>query len=161
MFDQSARAVNGRAFFVAGDNQADRTRFRRNVVQRRDEGGDAAFHIDRAAPVQQVTTNVGNKRIAAPTLAGWYDIKMSGKGKMAAIALADCEQIFGGPAVCRVAIAFTSDKPLDCETQRHQHRFKRIKNRAGCRCDALAGDQAFCVGEGDVIHAFAGMPRSL
>ena len=151
MFDQSARAVNGRAFFVAGDNQADRTRFRRNVVQRRDEGGDAAFHIDRAAPVQKVAAYFRHEGLAAPALAGRNDIDVAGKGEMATFAFADSKQILDRSAMRRVDVAFARNEALDSKTKRHQHGLNRIEHRARRGRNALASDQLLCIFKGKAV----------
>ncbi len=140
MVDQRAGAVNRGAFFVAGDDQADRACVRRNLVQSGNKGRDAALHIDRAAPVQQVAANFGHERVAVPAIAGRNDIDMAGKGEMAALCFTDREQIFDRRAMRRIVVAFARNEPLDGETQRQEHRLKRVEHCAGRGRDAFAGD---------------------
>ena len=161
MFDQSAGAIDCRAFFVASNDEADRSGIGWNFVQRCDKRRDAALHIDRPAPMQQVTAHFRYERASDPAFSRGNNIKMSGKSEMAAAALADGEQIFGWTAVCGVGVAFASHEPLNDKPKRDQHCLKRIKNRAAGGCNAFAGDQGLGVGERGIIHAFAGMTTRL
>ncbi len=51
MAHQRAGAVDGLAFLVAGDDQADRAGQRIGARDGGDEGRDRALHVNRAAPV--------------------------------------------------------------------------------------------------------------
>src|SRR3546814_3770507 len=64
MLHQRAGAEDRRAFLVAGDDQADRSRLDRRCGRRGDEGGDRALHVDRAAPVEQIAADFGDERVA-------------------------------------------------------------------------------------------------
>ena len=61
-------AVDRDALLVAGDEERDRTLLRLAAVRgqiierRRDEAGDAAFHVDGAAAVQHVVRDLAGKR---------------------------------------------------------------------------------------------------
>src|SRR3990167_8132999 len=88
--------MNGRAFLITGDDQADRAgQVVGQIVQRRDEGGDRALHVHRAAAVEQVAALFGNERVAGPARPRWHDVEMPGKGEMPAAARgAPSEEIF-------------------------------------------------------------------
>src|SRR3546814_5081185 len=60
----------GRAFLIAGDDQADRAgQVFGQVVQGRDIGGDGALHVDGSAPVEQLAANLRPEGIARPAIA--------------------------------------------------------------------------------------------
>src|SRR3546814_16312306 len=51
--DESQRAVDRRAFFIAGNDKADRAGQFGCAGEGGDEAGDAALHVDRATAVEQ------------------------------------------------------------------------------------------------------------
>ena len=72
-FENLAGAINRRAFFVAGDQQAYRSGFGPTVrvsvsfgqlVDSSHKGGDGALHVCRAAPVQHAVDHRARERVA-------------------------------------------------------------------------------------------------
>src|SRR3546814_2544094 len=61
--DESQRAVDRRAFFIAGNDTADRAGQFGCAGEGGDEAGDAALHVDRAAAVEQRAFLRGFERI--------------------------------------------------------------------------------------------------
>jgi len=80
-------AVDGDAFFVAGDEERERAFFRlaaigREMVERRrHEAGDGAFHIDRAAAVEHVAGHHAGERRMFPRrfVARRHDVGVAGE----------------------------------------------------------------------------------
>ncbi len=80
-------AVDGDVFLVAGDQERDRAlrlaAMRGQIFQhRRDAAGDAALHVDGAAPVEKAVLDVAGERAVAPgaLVAGRHHVGMSGEG---------------------------------------------------------------------------------
>ncbi len=82
VIDQRAGAVQRGAFFVTGDDKADRARFDRHIGDGGDHRRNRALHVDRAAPVQQFTAHFGGERIGCPAISRRHHIQMPGKGKV-------------------------------------------------------------------------------
>ena len=153
MGDQCPCAVDGRPFFVARDDQADRACILGDVMQRSNKGGDAALHIDSAASMQQIALNLWHKRVASPAIAGRHDIDVTSKRKVLSACRTNGEQIFNRRAMCGVGIVFARNKAFDGKAQRNKHIFKRVKNRASGRCDAFASDQSLGISQcKSIIH---------
>ena len=80
--DHTFGAVQGRAFLVAGDQEGQAARdlaLGQNMRHRRDPGGDAALHVDRAATVEDPVLHLGLERARGPGLgrAGRHHIGMA------------------------------------------------------------------------------------
>ena len=80
-------AVDGDVFLVAGDQERDRPLWLavmgREIFQHRgDAAGDAALHVDGAAPVQKAVLDVARERAMGPgaLVARRHHVGMSGKG---------------------------------------------------------------------------------
>src|SRR5271155_2682452 len=98
-----ARAIDGLAFLVPGDQQADRSgevsptlipALIEEALRRRDEGGDCSLHVDCAAAAQRAITKAGREGIEGPGFGtpGGHDIGMAGETQIgAAIAAARVE----------------------------------------------------------------------
>ena len=149
--DQRARAEDRRAFLVPGDDQADRARIDRDPGHGGDEGRDGAFHIDRAAPVEQAAAFLRAERIALPAGAGRHDIQMPCEGEMPTAPAARRQQVFD-----RTIRRFADDEAIDLEPERQERRFQRVEHRRAGRRDALTVDQRLGqrnrIGQGRAIH---------
>ncbi|PAV74846.1 hypothetical protein WR25_20149 [Diploscapter pachys] len=133
-FDQHGRAVGRRAFLVAGDEQAERRAAR--ARRRGDEGGDCAFHIDRAATVEQGPADVAGPGGALPPLAGRHDVDVAGEGEMRARAFTQGDQVFDR-AVGRVA----GDDAVDREADGGERRLQHVEHGAARGGDAVGAEQ--------------------
>jgi hypothetical protein len=159
MIDQRAGAVDGGAFLVAGDDQADDTGIVGNIAQRGDKGGDAALHVDCTAAVEQIAFHYRFERFARPAFTGRHNVQMPGKGEMAAAFSTDRKQVFHRPAMRRIGIVCARDEPFDGEAQWQQHRLHRVKHAAACGRDAFAGDQAPGIGESEIFSHLSSHSR--
>ena len=89
-----ARAVNARAFFVAGDEKGNRAADISLRLLMRRHGGDKsrnrAFHIGRASSPKGLLANVTGKRVCLPIIciADRHDICVTGKTNMWAVTAA-------------------------------------------------------------------------
>ncbi len=137
MRHQRARAVDRLAFLVAGDDQADRAG--QGVCARHcsDEGRDRAFHVDRAAPVEQVAMAGGREGVARPALARRHDIDMAGKGEVPARP----GRLHRQQVLDRRVLAFSVEEARDREAERRQHGLEAIEHRARRRRHRRTGDQ--------------------
>ena len=96
LFDHDLGAVNGRAFFVAGQQQGNvesgRGRGLQKFFQRHDEGGDGGFHIAGTTAVELAVAVHGHKGRAAPLLerAGWHHIGVTGEDEHRLIRFDSC-----------------------------------------------------------------------
>ena len=82
-------------------------------MERANEGGDTAFHVDRATPVEQVAAFFRGERVCLPALTRRDDVKMAGIGKMArtGCAVTDRKEIFDRSAKLCVLGRIASDEP--------------------------------------------------
>ena len=89
-----ARAVNARAFFIAGDEKRNRAADITLRLLMRRHGGDKsrnrAFHIGRTTSPKGLLTNVTGKRVCLPIIciAHRHDICVTGKTNMRAVTAA-------------------------------------------------------------------------
>src|SRR6185437_174943 len=67
-FEDAGRAVDAVGLLVIGDRERD-TAGRRRFAQRRDEGGDAGLHVDRAAAVEHAIGDLRSERLVRRRLA--------------------------------------------------------------------------------------------
>ena len=84
-FQQLDRAVDGRAFLVAGDEEGDSASWRAVPLQIGERGGDGggepALHVDRAAAPEHVVGDLRRERIEAPAgrLARRHHVRVAGE----------------------------------------------------------------------------------
>ena len=142
IFDESARPVERGPFLVPGDDEADRACVRLDIRGGCDHRGDRAFHVDRAAPVEQVSAHFRLECIAVPAIARRDDIKVPGKGDLPRSfgTAADGEQVldrcFG-----RALLAFSARKAVNLEAQRFEHGLHRVEHLTSGGCHAGRGHQ--------------------
>ena len=148
-FHDRDRAETRGPLFIAGYDQADRAEIVGQVMERADKGRDTAFHVDGAAPVEQVTTLFRNERIGLPALAGWDDVEMTGVGKMARTggAVANGKEILYRSAKLGIFGRIASNEPRYLEAERCEHRFHLVKHASGSRSDTGLGDQSLGIVE--------------
>ena len=84
--DEADRAVDRRAFLVAGQKESDRAfagARRRKAQGGGERGGDAALHVGRAAPPQLALGDFRAERVMAPArnVAGRHDVGVAGEGE--------------------------------------------------------------------------------
>ncbi len=149
--DQCARAMNRRPLLVAGDDEAYRAGVGSHALQRRNHRSDRPFHVDSAAPVEQVAARLraalGIERLAGPSSPGRHHVEVACKSEVARThrAVADREQVFD-----RFLGRLTGHETVYFEAEGRQHFFQGIEHRPTRRRYALAGDQPF--GEVDRVH---------
>ena len=137
VIDKSAGAVKGRAFLVAGDDEADGAAFGRDVRDRRRHGSNGAFHVHGAAAEQQVATgclpHFGRERAAGPSLTRRYDIEVAREGEVARSgrAVADGEQVLD-----RTVRLFPGNEAMDGKAVRLQQPCHRVEYIAQSGRDA-------------------------
>ena len=95
------RAVDRRAFLVAGDEKAERSGKRPLGDEAQGgghSGGDAAFHVARAAAPELAVGDLGRERIEPPAfnIAGRHDVGVAGEGEIGTPA-PDTEHAGSGP----------------------------------------------------------------
>ena len=81
------RAVDRGAFFVAGDEEADRARERALGDEAQgggDRGGDAALHVAGAAAPELAVRDFARERVEPPErlVAGRHDVGVAGEGEI-------------------------------------------------------------------------------
>lgn len=93
-------AVDGDVFLVAGDQERDRSLWPaamggEMIEHGGDRAGDAAFHVDRAAAVQQAAFDIAGKRAVAPRVcvARRHHVGMAGKAQMRRAIADPCVEI--------------------------------------------------------------------
>src|SRR5690606_33810028 len=91
-FEQLDGTVDGGAFLVAGDQQRDRALeralFGDVTGDGCDEAGNAALHVDRAAPVHETVGYLGGKGWMRPCrlVANRHDVGVTGEHQVRAVA---------------------------------------------------------------------------
>ena len=133
-----ARAIDGIAFLVPGDQQADRSgevqpRLTEKALRRRDEGGNCSLHVDGAASAQRAIPQAGRERIEGPGFdsSGRHHIGMAGETQIgAAIAHAGIE-----------VMDIAKDQVVTVEPQLLQCRCDEVERALVLRGDAPATDK--------------------
>lgn len=154
-------AIDGRAFFIASNEKADRASRRdagaQEIKRRGNHAGNAAFHINRAAPPEFASfDNPGKRRMGPGRDVAWWDhIDMSSKTQMRAA--------FADPGIQVIdirGIRRAEHKPMAREAGRFQRLLNDIKRCAAIGRDAGAtdqiGGQSHWIGEfriGDFAHS--------
>ncbi len=142
-----ACAVDGGAFFVAGDQEADRSGngpgvgyavARYELPGGRGEGSDSAFHVGRAAPVKRAVDDLAGKRIPRPVgrIARRHYIGVPGKTEVSSLGAEPGVEVFN---VGRVGIGKT--QPVTVESGLRQRITKNPKCACVVRSHAGTADQ--------------------
>ncbi len=128
--EQLHRAVDRRAFLVAGDEKGERALRRAaplDIGQRRgDEGGDGAFHVRGAAAVDSSVRDFRRERIEAPArdIARGHDVGVASEGEMRMAGSDRREEI-----VHIGRRGFREGQPMRLKTRRLQRAFDDIQAR--------------------------------
>ena len=148
------RAVHGRSLLVAGDEETDRAgEVRRRLEKgerRRHHAGDAALHVDGAAPEQFAVLDDGGERIVPPAarIAGRHHVGVAGEEK---VRTADAEAGVEIVDVRRAGLG--EDGPMHLEAGIAQHLPDEGERAAFRRRDGGAADQRLGEGEGGMRRA--------
>ena len=152
--DDPARAVDGRAFLVARDQECDRSlecpARADERLGRRQHRGKPALHVGRAAAVQQAVANDRHEGIRMPLLErpGRHDVRVAGEAQERPVAAAA-----HGPEIVDLAEAH----PLDRESERFEARNEQFLAAAVGGTDRLAGHELAGQFQGR-RHRHAGYP---
>ena len=152
---QLFRAIDGRAFLVAGDKETDRALVRsvpRDIsAGGGGKGGDAPLHVGGAAPPDRAIGQLGRERIEPPfrRVAHRHDIGMAGKDEKgrtradARIEIVDVRRA-----------RFRKNDPLRRKAGLFQRRLEDAERAAVVRRHRAASDKRAAKVESGLLHAF-------
>ena len=149
-------AVDGDALLVAGDEERQRAALRLAAVRgqmierRRDEAGDAAFHVDGAAAVDLLARHLAGKRRMAPGcfIARRHHVGVAGKHEIGPFA-ADP----GVKVLDRRGAGLGEGGAVNGKSRLPEHRLQIADRPAFLRRDRAAADEI--AGDGDGIGGHA------
>jgi hypothetical protein len=141
-------AVDRRAFFVGGDQQADRAlmvgMLPDKILDRGDERRQRALHVGGAAPVQQSVAHLRRERVARPlpARAGRHHVGVAGER----------QQRLDGAAPRPEVVDLAEAQALDLEPERFEARDHQFLTALVLRRDRWPGDQLLGEFQGFIGH---------